>query len=391
MKHRFTYAVIGSGMQGTAEAYDLARFGDASRIYMADINKNLAENSAQRVNKLVKRDVAKGVCLDAKNRSDVLKLLNQCDTCCAAAHYTLNFQLTELAIESGTHFCDLGGNTGVVLRQHELSGKAVDRDVSVVPDCGLAPGLGNVLAARAISEFRCDSVQIRCGGLPQDPKPPLGYKIVFSPAGLTNEYTGICTEIRDGDIVEVPAFTELESISFPEPVGNCEAFLTSGGTSTGPWSFLGKTQNYGYKTVRYPGHYSLVKAMIDLGLLDTEPLDVKGLSIVPRDLFHELISSKLQFQDDKDLVVLRVTANGKNDNGLSVRLIQEMIDFQDNDTGFSAMERTTAYPAAIVAIMMTNREIPSGVHALENVVDGRVMIKELAKRGIDISVNIQTG
>ncbi len=376
----YRYAVIGSGMQGTAEAYDLARFGKASGIIMADLDFTRAERAADRVNRLVNQRIAVPRVLDAGVDAALDVLFKDIDVCCGAAHYALNEQLTRAAIRAGVHFCDLGGNTGVVERQHELHAEAKASGVTIIPDCGLAPGLGNILAARAIASLDCDSVQIRCGGLPQTPRPPLGYKLVFSPAGLTNEYTGDCLEIRDGKIVTVPAFTELETIAFPEPVGTCEAFLTSGGTSTGPRSFLGKVRNYGYKTVRYPGHFQKVRAMIDLGFLDTRPVTVGGVQVAPRDLFHTLIESKLDFPGDKDLVVLRVTGTAAD----GTQMIQEMMDFHDDATGFSAMERTTAFSATIVAIMLAEGVFQPGVHALEQVVPGDDFVAELARRDIKI-------
>jgi lysine 6-dehydrogenase len=388
MRKTFRYAVAGAGMQGTAEAYDLAKFGDADTVTIGDIDGRIAVSAAERINKLLGRNIVTGIQLDAGDIRAVTAFLKNVDVCCGAAHYALNRDLTQAAIDAGCHFCDLGGNTGVVTQQHALNDRACSAGVSVIPDCGLAPGLGNILAARAISKMTCDTVEIRCGGLPQNPKPPLGYKLVFSIAGLTNEYTGQCIEIRDGKRVEVPAFTECESIEFPEPVGRCEAFLTSGGTSTGADSFLGKVRNYGYKTVRYPGHFNQIRTMIDLGFLDLTPVRVGSCDVIPRDLFHTLTERKLRFPDDTDLIILRVTATGSDDRGHDIRMIQDMMDFYDEETGFSAMERTTAYSATIIAVMMARKEIDPGVHCLETVVDGDRVVEELARRDIHIHSTI---
>jgi len=371
-------------MQGTAEAYDLATFGDADSVIIGDIDGQVAARAADRINRLLGRNTVKGTQLDAGDHRTVAALLKNVDVCCGAAHYALNLDLTRAAIDAGCHFCDLGGNTTVVTKQHALNEQACSSGVTVIPDCGLAPGLGNILAARAISKMTCDTIDIRCGGLPQNPKPPLGYKLVFSIAGLTNEYTGQCVEIREGKRVEIPAFTECESIEFPEPVGICEAFLTSGGTSTGADSFLGKVRNYGYKTVRYPGHFDKIRAMIDLGFLDLNTVRIGSCDVVPRELFHTLVASKLRFPDDKDLIVLRVSATGSDGDGYPIQMIQNMIDYYDEKTGFSAMERTTAYSATIVAIMMAKGEIGPGVHCLETIVDGDRVVKELSRRCIHV-------
>ncbi|MBN1356560.1 saccharopine dehydrogenase NADP-binding domain-containing protein [bacterium] len=389
MNSRYRYTVIGAGMQGTAEAFDLVQYGQASRVILCDIDPGAARRGAERVNRLTGSDLTVGIRLDAADRKTVLDTLSETDVCCAAAHYALNRDLTDLAIEAGCHFCDLGGNTSVVQQQHELHEKACAAGVAVVPDCGLAPGLGNILAARALTRMTCDTIRIRCGGLPQDPKPPLDYKLVFSISGLTNEYTGQCLEIRNGRVVELPAFTEPEDIEFPEPVGKCEAFLTSGGTSTGAFSFKGKVQNYGYKTVRYRGHYDKVRAMIDLGMLDLEPVMIHGLPVVPREVFHVLGERKLLFEGDRDVVVLRVSAEGWDDQHRNAVLIQHMMDFYDDRTGFSAMERTTAFSAAVIAVMMAQGDVQPGVNTLENAVDPDRVVRELALRGIEIHTDFR--
>jgi lysine 6-dehydrogenase len=386
MSKEFCYSIIGSGMMGTAVGFDLARFGDASKIFMVDRLEEKATEAAQRINRLTGDEIATGVSLEVSNEKDLVSFLKskKVNACCGAAHYALNVMLSRACLEAGSNFCDMGGNTKVVKKQHQLHAEALNKGVCIVPDCGLAPGLGNILAARALKMMDCDDVQIRCGGLPQKPKPPLGYRIVFAVEGLTNEYTGMCREIRDGKIVEVPAFTEKEDIEIPLVLDWAEAFLTSGGTSTGPDSFLGKVRNYGYKTIRYPGHYDKVKTLIDLGFLDLIPVKIGTNEVVPRELTHELFKSKLVFPDDKDLVVLRVTAQGYNSNEERTVMIQEMFDYSDDKTGFSAMERTTAFPTSVIAIMMTHEQIYPGVAYLELVIDGDVMIEELAKRNIVI-------
>lgn len=386
----FVYAVIGCGMQGTAEAYDLAKFGNARRILMADRDIGKAQFSVSRVNRLTGRSIACPLGIDASDISAVTRMLvdQSVDVCCGAAHYSLNQSLTRASIAAGAHYCDMGGHTGIVMEQHALQDDAVAAGVSVIPDCGIAPGTANVLAARALHHIDCDSVRIFCGGLPQRRDLPLGYRVVFSLAGLTNEYTGQCMEIRDGRRVEIPAFSEREELILPEPLGCCEAFLTSGGSSTGPLSFAGRLKHYSYKTIRYPGHFDAVRAMIDLGLLNLEPLEVNGRTIVPRDVFHVLASRYWDFPDEPDLLVMRVVASGRNPAGHTVQMIQDLLDYQDPDTGFTAMERTTAYSTAIVASGLAAGVFETGVLFLEQAMDPERLVVELARRGIRITTTI---
>jgi lysine 6-dehydrogenase len=232
-------------------------------------------------------------------------------------------------------------------------------------------------------------VRIRCGGLPQSPRAPLGHKLVFNVAGLTNEYTGEAVVIRGGKVVELPAFTEPEEIDFPMPVGRCQAFLTSGGTSTAPWTFEGKLETYDYKTVRYEGHFDRVRCLIDLGFLGTEPVMVSGQRVVPRELTHTLFEKALWFPDDLDLVVLRVECTGDGASGSyspgafsGYRI--DLLDFQDPATGFTAMERTTAFPAAIVTYLQASGAIPAGAHPVETGVPAERFVSLLDRRGFKI-------
>jgi len=385
------YAVIGSGKQGTAEGYDLVRFGGAEKVLMADRDHDRARRAASRINALTGRHAAVPVMVDASSEKDVTAMLiaHHVGTCCGAAHYALNVGLTRAAIAAGAHFCDMGGHTGMVHQQHRLHTAAEKKGVTVIPDCGIAPGTANVLAARAIRNIQCDAVRIYCGGLPQNRDLPLGYRVVFSVQGLTNEYTGMCTEIRNGKIVKIPAFTEKETIDLPDPVGRCEAFLTSGGTSTGPWSFQGKVNTYGYKTLRYPGHYDTMRTLIEMGFLDTEPVKMDGGAVVPRKLFHHLAGRFWDFPDEPDLLVMQVQARGRNAEDVPVEMIQNLLDFHDHKTGITAMERTTAFSAAIVAQMLNRGDVAPGVQPLELAVDPDAMVRALREREIHIETTVR--
>ncbi|MBC7472803.1 MAG: saccharopine dehydrogenase NADP-binding domain-containing protein, partial [Candidatus Sericytochromatia bacterium] len=371
-------------------AYDMAKFGDAESVLLADIDLQKAENAAQRVNKLLGKNIAHSAKLEVSNQDELVKLLTGIDSFLSAVPYQFNLQVAEAAIKAGASMCDLGGNTDVVRDELKLNNQAKEAGITIIPDCGLMPGMGNTLAVYGMSKLdSCDEVQVRCGGLPQNPKPPLGYKMVFSIGGLTNEYFGKAFILRDGKVTEVDTFDELEKIEFADPIGECEAFTTTGGSSTCPWTFEGKLKTYEYKTVRYPGHYDKFKTMLDLGLLDTKPVQIKGMSISPRDVFHTVVAPKIDFPEDKDLVVLRSTCKGLKD-GKKVELVHEIIDFHDDQTGFTAMERTTAFPASIVAIMLAKGQVDRGAISLETGVDGTIFVEELKKRGIKLTETVKT-
>ncbi len=383
-------AVIGAGRQGVAAAYDLARFSGAREIRIFDRELELAQAACARINRLVGGSTRVTAWqLDATNEAAVREALRGVAVTLSAAPYYLNFELARAAVDAGSSFGDLGGNTEIVRRELELDSRARERGVAVVPDLGLAPGLGNTLAVLAMETIDSPrDVRIYCGGLPQTPRPPLGYKLVFSIEGLTNEYFGRAVVLRHGKVCEVETFSELERIEFGAPLGTLEAFTTSGGTSTCPWSFAGRLQNYGYKTLRYPGHYAQMKLLRDIGLLDMEPVRVEGTEVVPRALFHALASRVIDFPDDPDLVVLRVCCSG-TDNGRECTATIDIIDYEDQESGFTAMERMTAYPASIACIAMAEGRVAAGAVPLERALESTYVYERLPARGIHPRMRIE--
>lgn len=384
----YRYVVLGAGIQGVAIAYDMAKFGDAEQVLLLDVNADQAAKAALHINDLLGYNRVQAGSVDVRNKDQVMTLLHGAHSCLSAVPYQFNADLAEWAVEAGVNFNDLGGNTSVVFKELELHEKALAKGVSVIPDCGVAPGLANTLAAHGIAQLDiCEEVQTRCGGLPQNPKPPLDYMLVFSVGGLTNEYFGKAVILRDSKRVEVDTFDELEDIQLPEPLGECEAFTTSGGTSTTPWTYEGQIKTYEYKTIRYKGHFEKMKVMKDLGLLELEPVMVDGQPVVPRHLFHEVVTPRLTFADEKDLLVLRVTCKGIKD-GLPKTLEYTIVDYQDDETGFNAMSRMTGFPASIVSIMQARGETLKGAVPLEQSVPTESFLVEMAKRGIQMDVKV---
>jgi lysine 6-dehydrogenase len=247
--------VLGAGRQGLAIAYDLARHGGADEITLVDASAKVVRAGAKRLRALVPGLKVKQHA-KALRGNDATTLMRGHDVAVSGMPYRFNPALSKAAVRAKVSFCDLGGNTDLVKEQLKLKDAAKKAGVTIVPDCGLAPGLGNVLAAIAIGEVPgVQHVHIRCGGLPLEPKGPLGYSLLFSIEGLTNEYRGEAVVVRDGRIQRFEAFTEPENIKGPPGLGLLQCFFTSGGTSTAPWRYKGKLKTYEYKTVRYHGHF----------------------------------------------------------------------------------------------------------------------------------------
>ncbi len=371
--------VLGSGQMGKGAAYDLVKQDSVEQIILADIDIKCAEALAKEVGD---RAVAEKV--DAKNRDQLVKVFSKVDSVISAVSYTVNILHTEVAIETGTHMCDLGGGWTIVQKQLEMNDQAKDAGVTVVPDCGLAPGMVSVLAREGIEYLdRTESVKIRVGGLQQEPRPPLNYSLIFSVEGLINEYIEPCVALRDGKITIEEPLVGFEEIVFPEPFGKLEAFNTSGGTSTLPHTYKGKVKELDYKTIRYPGHGHKMWCIMKLGLMDNKEIDIDGKKVSPRRVLENLLEKNLP-PSGKDVTLIRVTIDGWK--GTEARNIEyEVIDYFDDTTGLTSMMRTTSFPASVTAMMMADGRISKrGVLTPERCIPPKLFIEELRSRGIDI-------
>ncbi len=392
----YRYAVLGAGRQGVAAAYDLARFGGADAIALLDVDLKRAQQAAARVNQLSGQRIAKAARVDVEKGSQLAGALKGFDACVSAVPYRYNVKISQAAIQARVSLCDLGGSTETVFEQLKLGPKARKAGVAIVPDCGLAPGTANLLAVYAMHRVKSlggqpEQIKIYCGGLPQHPKPPLDYQLLFSMDGLLNEYLSPVHMLRDGQIVELKPLTELETVEFAEPVGRCEAFLTSGGTSTCPWTFKGTLKGYAYKTVRYPGHCEKIKMLRDLGLFQMEPLESAKAKLRPRAVFEAVVSPRLTFPDEPDLVVLRVICRGRREGWASeaVEVQLDHMDFYDPKTQLTAMERTTGFSAAIVATLLAQKKIKPGVHTPERAVPIDAFMRALTQRNFRFTETIR--
>lgn len=373
--------VLGAGLQGTACAYDLLQNRDVTEVRLADVRIDhlpdfLAPHSGKR---LIPTP------LDVREHEAVTALMRESDAVMSAIPYYFNRQLAEQAVASKAHFCDLGGNTEIVFQQKELDEAAKSQNVTVIPDCGVAPGMVNILAQYGIDQLdSVASLRIYVGGLPQNPEPPLGYQIVYSLEGVLDYYTTLSWVVRDGKRTQVKALSERERVTFPEPVGELEAFHTAGGLSTMAFRYEGRIPSMEYKTLRYPGHAHIMEAIRELGLLDLTPVDVKGIKVVPRDLFVAVTTPRLTKPHGRDLVALRVTVEGRK-NGAAKTVGFELVDSYDEKRGISAMMRTTGYSLSITGQMQARGDIkPAGVYTPDECMPAARYIEELAKRGVVI-------
>ena len=385
------FLVIGAGMQARAVAYDLVRQNDVEEVRIADIETNRLQNLKQ----ALRSPKVRAFEADAGDRRRMTELMKPCDVAVSCVPYFFNLGLARAAVATRTHFCDLGGNNDVVRAELGLSAQARKAGVTVVPDCGLAPGMVSILAADGYSRLdRTDSIRIRVGGLPRHPKPPLNYALVFSANGLINEYVEPCLVLRDGKLAWREPLADVEELTFPKPFGKLEAFNTSGGSSTLPYTFRGRVKSLDYKTIRYPGHCTKFRLLFDLGLTSMKPVTVDGVKMVPRHLLIQRLEAVLPWEKD-DVVLMRVEVEGKGvrergrkgESGQST-ITYELVDFADRRSGLTAMMRTTGFSASVVALMLGRGQVKcAGAFTGENCVPSDAYIRELRRRGLRLRVN----
>jgi len=373
--------VLGAGLQGSACAYDLLQNPEVSQVRLADLRFDhlpefLKPHSGPRLIPTT---------LDVRDHDAVLAVMRESDAVMSAIPYYFNLSLAECAVEAGVHFCDLGGNTEIVFQQKSLAERAAAKGLTIVPDCGVAPGMVNILAEYGIRQLdSVASVRIYVGGLPQNPQPPLNYQVVYSLEGVLDYYTTRSWVLRDGQRTQVTALSEREPVEFPAPVGTLEAFHTAGGLSTMAFRYEGVIPEMEYKTLRYPGHAEIMHTIRELGLLDLEPVDVKGIKVAPRDVFLTVVGPKLAKAKGPDLLALRVTVRGTKDGRAAERRF-DLVDRYDENHGISAMMRTTGYSLSITGQMQARGQVgPPGVWTPDECMPAEAYIAELRARGIEL-------
>jgi len=392
--------VIGSGMMGSAAAYDMARSPHVESVTLADSDLRRARDVAVRVNLITGEKKVRPTAIEASNEKAASKLMRGHDAALSAVPYFLNLGLAKAAVEARCHFADLGGNNTVVRQELALSKKAEKRGVAIAPDCGLSPGMASILGGELVRRLggRADALKLYVGGLPERPMPPFHYQLVFSVEGLINEYVEPARILRKGKLTTIEALTEPEDFHM-NGFSPLVAFHTSGGTSTLPETFEGKVGECFEKTLRYPGHYDLLCELKELGLFSGEKMRINGTEIAPRAVMSKVFEGKFASKGP-DLCIMRLEAH-ESVRAAGVRGLLggrlkgqvaafTMVDHYDPKTDMSAMMRTTAFPASIIVQMLASGAITKRGGVLqERDVPADMFLEEMGRRGIKIDYSLQ--
>ncbi len=387
--------VIGSGMMGSAAAYDMARQEHVDSVTLADKDVRLAKDVAARVNRITAGKKVRAVALDASREKEAARLMKGHDGALSAVPYFLNLGLAKAAINAGCHFADLGGNNTVVRQELALARQAEKRGIGIAPDCGLSPGMASILGGELVRRLdgRADALKLYVGGLPERPMPPFNYQLVFSVEGLINEYVEPARILRKGKLVTIEPLTEPEPFHM-DGFAPLVAFQTSGGTSTLPETFEGKVGECFEKTLRYPGHYDLLCELKELGLFSNQKMRVGNVEVSPRAVLSKVFEGKFAGKGP-DVCIMRIEAHesikapgvrGLLGGKLKGRVATfTMIDHYDPKSDMSAMMRTTAFPASIVLQMMCRGAVTKhGAVLQERDVPAEAFLEEIERRGIKI-------
>lgn len=317
-------AILGAGMVGSAIALDLA---SRHHVTAFDINEgNLA--LLNKKNPRIEIQVA-----DLGNYASFPQLLSSFDIIVTAVPGFMGYQTLEAAIGCGKNIVDISFFPEDGLQLDKL---AKGKGVTVITDCGVAPGMSNFIIGRYNEEMKIDSFEIYVGGLPKIRKKPFQYKAPFSPADVIEEYTRPARFMENGFIVTKPALSDVEWMQFEE-VGTLEAFNTDGLRSL--LYTMPHIKNQKEKTLRYPGHVDIIISLKESGFFSEKTIEVNGVKISPLKVTSQILFNEWKLGlEEEELTVMKVVLHGEKK-----KTEWSVLDYYDKETKISSMARTTGY------------------------------------------------
>jgi lysine 6-dehydrogenase len=369
-------AVLGSGLMGSVISWDLSRASGVDEVVVADINPMRLAELKRRGGRKLSTEV-----LDLKDERKTSSFVSGYDVVASALPHGVVHPVDVAVVRAGAKLVDIAFED----EQMSLDGEARKRGALLIPGSGLAPGLGGILLAHGVRSIKgANEGHIFVGGIPQKPIPPFGYRLVFSVVGLLREYTEVARVVRNGKLTTIAPFSEVEEVTFPEPIGRLEAFCTDGLASL-VYSMKGM-RTMDEKTLRWPGHAEKMNLLKEAGFFSREKVKVSGGEVSPLEVSYEVLGKKLNQGDPRDITVMRVIAKSPKEE-----LVFDMVDRFDEKDGVTSMGKTTGYTASIVAQMVGSGEISgTGVVPPELAVQGRGvdrLMERLELRGVKITAS----
>jgi len=330
--------VLGAGLIGGPMAIDLAKDKNFD-ITLADINKEV-------LNKIDAKYGISTIQKDLSNSESVKEIVKDFDIVLNAFPGFMGYKTLKAIIESGKNVVDIAFFPEDPFTLDELAKK---NNVTAIMDCGVAPGMSNVLIGYVDQLLdKTETALIYVGGLPEVREWPYEYKAVFSPIDVIEEYTRPARYVENGQLVFRPALSDAEYLDFPN-VGTLEAFNSDGLRSLADTI---DAPNMKEKTLRYPGHIDKMAVLRETGFFDKEEIEIKGVKISPLEFTSKLLFPKWQLKEGEvDVTVMRVIIEGLKD-GERLRYMYDLYDRLDEETNTHSMARTTGYTATVAVRML---------------------------------------
>lgn len=383
------FLVLGAGKMGVALARDLISSSPKNWVTLVDVNSD----HLKKAQNFIRSERLITLQRNVEDSAQMDELFQGHDVAVAALLHKHSLMALEAAVRNGVHLVDVVGEKP--LERLAYGNKAEEKNITVIPGCGLAPGIDNICVGRGVRLLEeTERAIIYVGGNPLKPKPPLKYNVLYAAESLLSFYQRKAFVLRKGRVKEVEPLSGIETVSFPPPFLNMECFYTDGLSSL-LYSMKGKIKKeLAEKTVRYPGHARVVKMLKRCGFFSREPIQVGKQKVIPLEFTAAFLESKYALGEEGDVTLMRVEVSGKK-SGESRTHVFELLDFYDPETRTTSMARSTAFPASIAAQMIASGEISQrGVVFPEDVFQGSLFkpfVRELKKRGIAIKHRVEKG
>ena len=327
--------VLGAGMVGSAIAIDMEK---KHHVTLTDISRSVLDNVKLKNSSLTIQR------LDVTNKAELQSVIRQYDLVINAVPGFLGFEALKSIIEAGMNVIDIAFSPENTL---ELDALAKEKNVTAIVDCGVAPGMDNLILGYYNEKMKLTDFECLVGGLPKEKKWPFCYKAPFSPVDVIEEYTRPARYVQHGGVVVREPLTDCECIDF-DKIGSLESFNTDGLRSI--IYTMPHIPNMKEKTLRYPGHVEYVRVLKESGFFSEEKVVINGTMVSPLDFTSKILIKEWKLGETEDeLTVMRVTLKGENDNGQIEEIVYNLHDEYCKDTNTSSMARTTGYTATASA------------------------------------------